>query len=93
MVGLGKNENFLASDVTAIISHTSRAIYLNDHDLVYLTASDFNIENLEGGTPAYEVSQVEFTAEAAELGDYPHFMLKEIFEQPVSIENAFRGRL
>ena len=93
VVGLGKNENFLASDVTAIISHTSRAIYLNDHDLVYLTASDFNIENIEGGTAAYEVSQVEFTAEAAELGDYPHFMLKEIFEQPVSIENAFRGRL
>lgn len=93
VVGLGKNENFLASDVTAIVSHTSRAIYLNDHDLVYLTASDFNIENLGGGTASYEVSQVEFTAEAAELGDYPHYMLKEIFEQPTSIENAFRGRL
>jgi len=93
VVGLGKGENFLASDVSAIVSHTTNAIYLQDRDLVYLTADDFTVENFDGGESPYEVSQVEFTAEQAEKGDYPHYMLKEIFEQPTSIENAFRGRL
>ena len=93
VVGLGKGENFLASDVSAIVSHTTNAIYLQDRDLVYITEDDFTVENFDGDESAYEVSQVEFTAEAAEKGDYPHYMLKEIFEQPTSIQNAFRGRL
>jgi glucosamine--fructose-6-phosphate aminotransferase (isomerizing) len=93
VVGLGKGENFLASDVSAIVSHTTNAIYLQDRDLVYITGDDFTVENFDGDESAYEVSQVEFTAEAAEMGDYPHYMLKEIFEQPTSIQNAFRGRL
>ncbi len=93
VVGLGKGENFLASDVSAIVSHTTNAIYLQDRDLVYLTADEFTVENVDGAESAYEVSQVDFTPEQAEKGKYPHFMLKEIFEQPTSIQNAFRGRL
>ena len=93
VVGLGKGENFLASDVSAIVSHTTSAIYLQDRDLVYLTADDFTVENGEGAESAYEVSKVDFTPEQAEKGKFPHFMLKEIFEQPSSIQNAFRGRL
>ena len=93
VMGIGKGENFLASDVGAIVSHTADAIYLRDHDLVCLSDSDFEIENLDSGSSDYEVSTVDFTAEDAEMGDYPHFMLKEIFEQPTSILNAFRGRL
>ncbi len=93
VVGLGKGENFLASDVAAVISHTSDAIYLNDHDLVYMTGEDFKIESLDGGSVSFEVSRVEFTEEQVEMGDFPHYMLKEIFEQPDSILNAFRGRL
>ncbi len=93
VVGLGKGENFLASDVGAMIAHTADAIYLNDYDLVYLTAGEFKIETLEGGSAEFEVSRVDFTQEDAEKGDFPHFMLKEIFEQPESIRNAFRGRL
>ena len=93
VVGLGKGENFLASDVGAVIAHTADAIYLKDRDLVYLTATDFKIEALEGGSADFEVSRVEYTQEDSEKGDYPHFMLKEIFEQPESIRNAFRGRL
>jgi len=58
-----------------------------------MTAQDFTVENVNGDQAAYEVSEVEFTAEQAEKGKYPHYMLKEIFEQPVSIQNAFRGRL
>lgn len=93
IVGLGKGENFLASDVGAVIAHTSDAIYLNDRDLVYMTGTDFKIETVEGGSSAFEVSRVEFTAEQAEKGSYPHYMLKEIFEQPKTVENTFRGRL
>lgn len=93
IVGLGKGENFLASDVSAIVSHTTSAIYLQDRDLVFMTADEFTVENVNGDRSAYEVSEVEFTAEAAEKGKYPHYMLKEIFEQPTSIQNAFRGRL
>lgn len=93
VVGLGKGENFLASDVGAIVAHTSDAIYLRDRDLVYLTQNDFKIETVEGGSSAFEVSHVDYTPEQAERGDYPHFMLKEIFEQPETVANAFRGRL
>lgn len=92
VLGVGKEENFLASDVGAIVSHTSDAVYLNDRDLVSITDQDFCIETMDGSTVDYEVSTVSFSAEEAEKGDYPHFMLKEIFEQPTSIENAFRGR-
>lgn len=93
VVGLGKGEKFLASDVGAIVSHTTDAIYLQDRDLVCLTEGDFRIETVEGDLSEYEVSTVDFTPEQVEKGSYPHFMLKEIFEQPTSIENAFRGRL
>ena len=93
VVGLGKGEKFLASDVGAIVAHTTDAIYLQDRDLVCLTEGDFRIENVDGDLSEYEVSTVDFTPEQAEKGSYPHFMLKEIFEQPTSIENAFRGRL
>tara|TARA_R110002096_G_scaffold44488_11_gene119556 strand:- start:1140 stop:2993 length:1854 start_codon:yes stop_codon:yes gene_type:complete len=93
VVGLGKGEKFLASDVGAIVAHTSDAIYLRDRDLVYLTEDDFRIENVDGDLSEYEVSTVDYKQEDAEKGDYPHFMLKEIYEQPISIPNTFRGRL
>ena len=93
VVGLGKGEKFLASDVGAIVSHTSDAIYMRDRELVYMTDDDFSIENIDGYAADYEVSTVDFTHEDAEKGDYPHFMLKEIYEQPTSIQNAYRGRL
>lgn len=93
VVGLGKGEKFLASDVGAIVSHTSDAIYMRDRELVYMTDDDFSIENIDGDAADYEVSTVDFTQEDAEKGDYAHFMLKEIYEQPASIQNAYRGRL
>jgi len=94
VVGLGNDEHFLASDVAAIVSHTRDAIYLNDYDLVTLTPEEFSIHSLRDGEKSkFEVKQVDFTKEEAEKGDFPHFMLKEIFEQPQSIANAFRGRI
>jgi len=94
VVGLGKGENFIASDVAALVAHTRDAIYLNDYDLVEMSAEDFQVSSLRDGREAdFRVQQVEFESADAEKGDFPHFMLKEIFEQPQSIANAFRGRL
>jgi glucosamine--fructose-6-phosphate aminotransferase (isomerizing) len=93
VLGVGKNENFLASDVSAIVAHTRDAVYLNDFDLVAIEQDKFEISSLDGETGQHEVSKVEFTAEDITKGAYPHYMLKEIFEQPSSIRDAMRGRL
>ncbi|MEZ5324294.1 MAG: glutamine--fructose-6-phosphate transaminase (isomerizing) [Verrucomicrobiales bacterium] len=93
VVGLGKGENFLASDVSAIVRHTRDAIYLNDYDLVAIGPDDFDVYSLDGGAAQFEVSVVDFSEEQAELAGYPHYMLKEIYEQPESVLNAMRGRL
>ena len=93
-VGLGKGENFLCSDPQAIIAHTQEAIYLKDYDVALLERDCFEISTLEGGiTGSYEVTKVDFTSDDVKLGDYPHYMLKEIFEQPNSVRDALRGRL
>ena len=93
VLGIGKGENFLASDVSAIVGHTREAVYLRDYDIVALDANDFEITTVNGGISGFEVSTVEFTEDDVSKGDYPHYMLKEIFEQPESLANAFRGRL
>lgn len=93
VLGIGKNENFLASDVSAIVAHTRDAVYLNDFDMVALEPDKFEISSLDGATGQHAVSRVEFTAEDIKKGDYPHYMLKEIFEQPSSVRDAMRGRL
>src|SRR5256886_94090 len=91
--GVGKNENFLASDVSAIVAHTRDAVYLNDFDVVAVERDKFEISSLAGESGSYEVSKVEFSAEEIKKGDYPHYMLKEIFEQADSVRDAMRGRL
>jgi glucosamine--fructose-6-phosphate aminotransferase (isomerizing) len=93
VLGIGKGENFLASDVSAIVSHTRDAVYLNDYDIVSIDRDSFEIASLLGGTTGYEVSKVEFSAEDVSKGEYPHYMLKEIFEQPETVRDAMRGRL
>ncbi len=93
IVGVGQGENFLASDATAIASHTREVIYLNDYDVVTLTNDRYNVANLGSDTAKVQISKLEFDASAAERGNFPHFMLKEIFEQPRTVENAMRGRI
>ncbi len=93
IVGLGAGENFLASDATAMVAHTRQVVYLNDYDVVTLTQDNFHVTNLGSQTAKVQISQIEFGVEDAERGAFPHYMLKEIFEQPVTIENALRGRL
>ena len=93
VLGIGKEENFLASDVSAIVAYTRDAVYLNDFDVVALDRDNFEISSLVSDDVRHEVSKVEFSAEDIKKGDYPHYMLKEIFEQPNSVRDAMRGRL
>ena len=93
VLGVGKDENFLASDVSAIVAYTRDAVYLNDFDLVAVERDKFEISSLAGERGHHAISKVEFTAEDIKKGDYPHYMLKEIFEQPGSVRDAMRGRL
>src|SRR2546421_6803883 len=93
VLGVGKDENFLASDVSAIVAYTRDAVYLNDFDIVAVERGKFEISSLAGESGDHQVSKVEFTAEDIKKGAYPHYMLKEIFEQPDSVRDAMRGRL
>jgi len=93
VLGIGSGENFLASDVGAIVAYTRDAVYLNDYDIACLERDQFEITSLLGGATGYEVSKVEYNADAVSKGNYPHYMLKEIFEQPDTVHDALRGRL
>jgi glucosamine--fructose-6-phosphate aminotransferase (isomerizing) len=93
VLGVGNGENFLASDVSAIVAYTRDAVYLNDFDVVAAGPDKFEISSLAGDITEHPVSKVEFTAEDIGKGDYPHYMLKEIFEQPNTVRDAMRGRV
>lgn len=93
VLGVGNGENYLASDVSAIVAYTRDAVYLNDFDVVAAGPDKFEITSLAGDSTDHPVSKVEFTADDIQKGDYPHYMLKEIFEQPNTVRDAMRGRL
>ena len=93
IIGVNDGEHFVASDVNAIVAHTRKVVYLNDYDIATVTRDRFHVENLGTGTANCQISQIEFSAEDSERGEFPHFMLKEIFEQPRTVENALRGRV
>ncbi len=93
IVGIGDNEMFLSSDVNALVNHTRKAIYLSDNEIVKLTPSSFRIFNLREEETEKKIHIVPFGAAFLEKGGFSHFMLKEIFEQPESLRNVFRGRL
>jgi len=93
LIGVGRDENFLASDVSAIIAHTRRVVYLNDFEIVTLTREDFQVSTIEAATVSPQIREVEFAADEVERGRFPHYMLKEIFEQPHAVQNAIRGRI
>lgn len=93
LVGVGEGEHFLASDASAVVAHTRQVAYLNDYDVVTIEPDRFDVTSLGSDTAKVQISQLEFGAEAAEKGKFPHFMLKEIFEQPKTVQNAIRGRI
>jgi len=93
VVGLGKGEHFLASDVSALVAHTRDVVYLNDYDIVTLSDGGYTVTSHEGRPASVTISRVDFTEDDADIGEFPHYMLKEIYEQPASLQNALRGRL
>ncbi len=93
VLGIGNNENFLASDVTALITHTSQIVYLDDDEIVEVYKDKFEAKTIYDEQIQKEVHEVTIALDQISKGGYPHFMLKEIMEQPESITNSMRGRL
>jgi glucosamine--fructose-6-phosphate aminotransferase (isomerizing) len=93
VVGLGVEENFLASDVTALLSYTNQVLYIMDGETVSLTPKGVTIHDHEGTMVKREPSAVTWSAEDAQKGGFEHFMLKEIFEGPNAIHNTLLGAL
>jgi glucosamine--fructose-6-phosphate aminotransferase (isomerizing) len=93
VVGIGNGENFLASDVAAFITHTKRALELGQDQVVEITPETVIVTDLDGKVVNGKEFKISWDASAAERGGYPHFMLKEIYEQPKAISDTLIGRL
>src|SRR5690606_25203483 len=94
LLGIGEDgENFVASDAAAVVQHTRRVVYLDDGEMAVLTPDGYHTVSLQGDAVSKEVIHVDWDLAAIEKGGHPHFMLKEIFEQPETLRNAMRGRL
>lgn len=93
MFGLGKDEIIVSSDAAAIIKHTKNVIYLEDGEMAILKKDGFQIKTINDVDIQREVQKIEYDLEQIEKGGYEHFMLKEICEQPDSIQNTYRGRI
>ncbi len=93
LVGVDDTELFVASDAAAVVGHTRRVIYLDDGDLVELSRAGYRLSDLENTHVDKAIDEISWDLKEIEQGGYPHFMLKEIFEQPEAIRDAMRGRL
>ena len=93
VLGIGENENYIASDVNALIAHTNRIVYLDDNEIVEVYRDHFHAKNITDEDIIKEIQQVDLSIESITKGGYPHYMLKEIMEQPDSLFNSMRGRL
>jgi len=93
VVGLGNGEYFVASDASPIAEFTSHVVYLNDNDMAILQKNNFTLKNIENSPVSLTISNLDMKIGEMEKGDFEHFMLKEIYEQPQTIEETFKGRL
>ncbi len=93
IIGLGEDENFAASDVAAMVRYTNEVVHLNDNELALISQDGISISTAQAKAIQRATETVEWQPEDADLNGFPHFMLKEIYEQPETIRNAMRGRL
>lgn len=93
VVGLGKNEYFVASDASPLAEYTEQVVYLNDEDIAVLQRDGMTLKNVQDNPVSLKISNIDLEIGALDKGDFDYFMLKEIFEQPQTIEETFRGRL
>ena len=93
LIGYGKDDNYIASDVTALLSHTRTVTYMEDDEVAVITAGQVQIFDRDGGLLEKEKHLIEWDVSAAEKGGYAHFMLKEIMEQPEAVRKTISPRL
>jgi glucosamine--fructose-6-phosphate aminotransferase (isomerizing) len=93
IVGVGEGENFLASDVAAVLAHTRKVIFLDEGDVADIDANTVTVTGLDGAPRERLVHEIDWDIEKAEKGGYPHFMLKEMHEQPEALRAAITGRV
>ena len=93
VIGVGKDEYFLASDASPLVGYTKEVVYLSDNEVAVLRADGLRIDHRSNGSVSVSVKTLEQVAADTDLGGFEHYMLKEIYEQPTTIENALRGRL
>jgi len=93
VLGLGNGEYFIASDASPIAEFTRQVVYLNDNDLAVIQKNNFTLKNIQNNPVSLTVRNLDFEIGKYDKGEFEHFMLKEIFEQPKTVEETFRGRL
>ncbi len=93
VVGVGEGETIVASDASAILAHTNQVIYLDDDDVAVVHSDSVDIHTLDRVPVSREIARLDWDASRAEKGEFEHFMLKEIFEQPEALQNTTRGRV
>jgi glucosamine--fructose-6-phosphate aminotransferase (isomerizing) len=93
ILGIGKDEFIIASDVSAIVCHTKKVIYLEDGEVVEIEKNNFTITNVKNEPISKEIAQLNWTVEKSQKNGFDHFMLKEIFDQPEAMRNGLRGRV
>lgn len=93
VIGIGENEHFIASDATPIVEYTRNVVYIQDGEIAIIEGNNLTIKTIDNTIKTPYIHEIEFNLENIEKGGYEHFMLKEIFEQPRSIMDSFRGRI
>ncbi len=92
VIGIGEGEYFVASDASPLVGHTDEVVYLDDHEVALLTPDSLKLMHRDSGQRSPSIQIIDHVEGSAELGEFEHYMLKEIFEQPDTLENAMRGR-